>query len=265
MCYEFSFSFCLFLFLLIKQLSCCSTLRLFATSSEDYSVKIWNCDNQLVREMSFDESLCGVCFANSRGDILVGFQSQISLVTIFNYLPLSYLEILSKMHFDNDPFEDHVQFDDLLKFWYDPARVPRMPLEASKRRPLEPPEVKRLKKKRKVGEPAGWLKVLRSSLEDKASPSYNRRSLCVLCCMAGNGHVQFITGIEIVIFFPHTFSKTLACSVFSDAGKILRPVTKRQMQMCIPTTKRLMPSITEENTYRLNQYIHEVSLLFSSS
>lgn len=168
MCYEFSFSFCLFFFLLLKQLSCCSTLRLFATSSEDYSVKIWNCDNQLVREMSFDESLCGVCFANSRGDILVGFQSQISLVTILNYLPLSYLKIVSKMHFDNDPFEDHVQFDDLLKFWYDPARVPRMPLETSKRRPLEPPEVKRPKKKRKVGEPAGRMKVLLSSLEDKA-------------------------------------------------------------------------------------------------
>ena len=118
--------------------------------------------------MSFDESLCGVCFANSRGDILVGFQSQISLVTILNYLPLSYLEIVSKMHFDNDPFEDHVQFDDLLKFWYDPARVPRIPLEASKRRPLEPPEVKRPKKKRKVGEPAGRMKLLLSSLEDKA-------------------------------------------------------------------------------------------------
>ena len=100
--------------------------------------------------MCFDESLCGVCFANSRGDILVGFQSHISLVTILNYLPLPYLEILSKMHFDNDPFEDHVQFNDLLKFWYDPERVPRMPLEASKRRALEAPEIKRPKKRRKV-------------------------------------------------------------------------------------------------------------------
>lgn len=98
--------------------------------------------------MCFDESLCGVCFANSRGDILVGFQSHISLVTILNYLPLPYLEILSTMHFDNDQFEDHVQFDDLLKFWYDPERVLRMPLEASKRRLLEPPEVKMPKKKK---------------------------------------------------------------------------------------------------------------------
>ena len=198
----FSFSFCHFFFLLIKQLSCCSTLRLFATSSEDHSVKIWNCDNQLVREMSFDESLCGVCFANSRGDILVGFQSHISLVTILNYLPLPYLEILSKMHFDNDPFEDQVQFDDLLKFWYDPARVPRMPLEASKRRPLEPSEVKRPKKKRKVVQSAGKAKVLRYSLKDEARNTTD--DLYVSCAALQ----------EMIMFsLSHTFSKTLACSV----------------------------------------------------
>ena len=95
--------------------------------------------------MTFDESLCGVCFVKSH--ILVGFQSHISLVTIQHYSPLPYLEILSKMHFDNDPFENHVQFDDLLKFWYAPERVSRMSLLASKRRPLEPPEVE---KKRSV-------------------------------------------------------------------------------------------------------------------
>ena len=100
--------------------------------------------------MCFDESLCGVCFANSRGDILVGFQYHISLVTILNYLPLTYLKILSKMHFDNDSFEDHVQFDDLLKFWYDPDRIPIMPLKASERITLEPPDVKRFMKRKKV-------------------------------------------------------------------------------------------------------------------
>lgn len=142
-------SFVLFLFFFL-QLSCCSTLGLFATSSEDHCVKIWNSNNQLVREMCFDESLCGVCFANSRGDILVGFQCHISLVTILKYLPLTYLKILSKMHFENDSFEDHVQFNDLLKFWYDPDRVPIMPLKASKRITLEPPDVKRFMKRKKV-------------------------------------------------------------------------------------------------------------------
>ena len=141
--------------LFFQKLSCCSTLGLFATSSEDQSVKIWNTDNQLVREMCFDESLCGVCFANSRGDILVGFQSHISLVTILNYLPLSYLKILSRKSIENDPFEDHVQFNDLLKSWYDPQRVPRMPLKADKRRPLELTEIKKPKKRKKVQ--VGWI------------------------------------------------------------------------------------------------------------
>lgn len=35
--------------------------------------------------------------------------------------------------------------------------------------------------------------------------------------------------------------------------------------MCILTTKRFVPSMTEEKTYRLNKYIHEVFLRFSSS
>lgn len=100
--------------------------------------------------MYFDESLCGVCFANSRGDILVGFQYHISLVTILNYLPLTYLKTLSNMHFENDSFEDQVQFDDLLKFWYDPDRVPIMPFNASERITLEPPDVKRFRKRKKV-------------------------------------------------------------------------------------------------------------------
>lgn len=80
----------------------------------------------------------------------MGFQSHISVVTILNYLPPSYLEILSKMHFNNDPFEEQVQFDDMLKFWYDPERVPRMPLAANKRRSLERPEIKITRKRKKV-------------------------------------------------------------------------------------------------------------------
>lgn len=80
----------------------------------------------------------------------MGFQSHISVVTVINYLPPSYLEILSKMHFDNDPFEEHVQFNDMLKFWYDPDRVPKTPLDASKRRSLERPEIKMTRKKKKV-------------------------------------------------------------------------------------------------------------------
>ncbi|EDO39199.1 predicted protein [Nematostella vectensis] len=75
----------------INGISSCPLLGLFATSSEDMSVRIWDMDNHLIRELNFDDTLCGVCFLNPRGDLLVGFQSHISLVTLTDYLPAPYL------------------------------------------------------------------------------------------------------------------------------------------------------------------------------
>ena len=81
---------------------------------------------------------------------MVGFQLHISLVTLTHYLPLLYLGKVSAMHFDNDPFEGHVQFDDHLKFWYDPKVAPTMPLELAKRRAIEAPERNVSRKAKKV-------------------------------------------------------------------------------------------------------------------
>ncbi|VDI05018.1 Hypothetical predicted protein, partial [Mytilus galloprovincialis] len=55
----------------------CPLLGLFATASEDGYIKIWNRHNQLIREMGFGEPMHGLCFANIRGDILIGFQNHI--------------------------------------------------------------------------------------------------------------------------------------------------------------------------------------------
>jgi len=44
------------------------------------------------------------------------------------------------MHFENELTERHVEFDDHLRFWYDPKEVPTLPLELNQRRPLLPPE-----------------------------------------------------------------------------------------------------------------------------
>nr|XP_006825601.1 PREDICTED: uncharacterized protein LOC100367647 [Saccoglossus kowalevskii] len=63
----------------ITAICCCSRLRLFATTSCDGSIKIWDTDNQLVRELCLDHTVRGVCFANDRGDLLVGFQNHVSL------------------------------------------------------------------------------------------------------------------------------------------------------------------------------------------
>ena len=122
-------------------------MDIFATSSDDWSVKIWNREAKLIKEICFDESLRGVCFANPRGDLLVGFQSHISIVPLTNYLPLNFLEMLSSMQFPDDVFEDTVSFDRISSFSYDPDVTPCWPLDLNLRRRLvaeneEPPRIK---------------------------------------------------------------------------------------------------------------------------
>jgi len=42
--------------------------------------QIWGIDGQLVRELLFEDVIYGVCFANERADLLVGFGDSIQLV-----------------------------------------------------------------------------------------------------------------------------------------------------------------------------------------
>ena len=75
-----------------------------------------------------------MCFANTRGDLLVGFQCHISIVPLANYLPLKILEMLSTMDFPDDVFEHHLPFDRMLAFSYDPLLTPSLPLDLEQRR-----------------------------------------------------------------------------------------------------------------------------------
>lgn len=86
-----------------------------------------------MKEINFDESLRGVCFANSRGDILVGFQSHISIVPLTTYLPMNFLEKLLSMTFPDDVFEEPLPFDRLLTFSYDPKKTPSLPIDLHQR------------------------------------------------------------------------------------------------------------------------------------
>lgn len=105
------------------QLTSCSGIPLYATSSIDGRIKIWNTKCHLVRELVFDNTLSGLCFANARGDILVGFQSNLHCVPLLEYLPNQYLQMVLDEDISDDRTEYCISFDPLLKFWYDPDRV----------------------------------------------------------------------------------------------------------------------------------------------
>ena len=100
----------------IISLSCSEELELFATSSKDGMVKIWNSTGQLVSELEFGESLAAVCFSNSRGDLLVGFQNHICVIKAEDYLTSNYVsndvDVVS-----SEVQERPITFDSELKFW----------------------------------------------------------------------------------------------------------------------------------------------------
>ncbi|KAJ3100249.1 WD repeat-containing protein 87 [Phlyctochytrium planicorne] len=104
----------------ITSITCLEALGLFATSSLDGTVKIWDSnESALVREIQFNEPLSAVTFCNRRGDLLVGMSDQVALVRLQDYLPSHYLGLLIA-HGDSwvdDVVEYPHKFDSGLDFW----------------------------------------------------------------------------------------------------------------------------------------------------
>ncbi|KAI9349467.1 hypothetical protein DFJ73DRAFT_796190, partial [Zopfochytrium polystomum] len=96
------------------------SLGLFASSSLDGTVKIWDAsDATLARELQFNEAIFSVTFCNSRGDLLVGKSEEILLVRLQDYLPIHILrEVYSRPQgWPDDIIESPSQFDSTIDFW----------------------------------------------------------------------------------------------------------------------------------------------------
>jgi hypothetical protein len=104
----------------ITKVICLESLGLFASASEDGTVKLWDgAENALLREIQFNELIRTICFCNPRGDLLVGLADQVALVRVQDYMPLQILnEILSKPDgWSDDLLEACKQFDSAVDFW----------------------------------------------------------------------------------------------------------------------------------------------------
>ncbi|XP_022109571.1 uncharacterized protein LOC110989469 isoform X2 [Acanthaster planci] len=123
---------------MVTALCSCQSLGLFATTSNDGLVKLWDLTNTLVRELCFDASLRSVCFANERGDLLVGFQNHVSYITVSTYLPLYYMEkLLDGMNFKDEEVEEPIRFNPDLQLWFNIANLPTFPTDAVLRRHIQ--------------------------------------------------------------------------------------------------------------------------------
>lgn len=60
---------------------------MFISGSLDCYAKIWNIRRELIREIKFPEPVYCVSFLNENGDILVGHQGKVSMVSREDYVP----------------------------------------------------------------------------------------------------------------------------------------------------------------------------------
>lgn len=69
------------------------------------------------RELSFEDKISSLCFANNRGDLLIGRSEQIILVKMQDYLPPKYLIKALQLEISDDHSESIMDFDPNIEFW----------------------------------------------------------------------------------------------------------------------------------------------------
>ncbi|KAJ3085136.1 hypothetical protein HK102_000286, partial [Quaeritorhiza haematococci] len=90
---------------------------IWASASTDGTVKIWDANAHLLREILFNQPIAAVCFANSRGDLLIALRDQIAVVRIQDYLPPQLLKHALSLDFDDDEVEIPFMFDSTINCW----------------------------------------------------------------------------------------------------------------------------------------------------
>lgn len=101
----------------LKQLTAVPKLKLWVTLSSGGTVKVWDHDCRLIREMLFSERICAVGIANCRGDLLVGLDREIRAIPVQYYLPQRMLSNLLALNVEDDLEEDVMPYSKTVPFW----------------------------------------------------------------------------------------------------------------------------------------------------
>uniref|UniRef100_A0A8C6FSK5 WD repeat domain 97 n=1 Tax=Moschus moschiferus TaxID=68415 RepID=A0A8C6FSK5_MOSMO len=75
----------------ITGLCCCPTLKLYACSSLDHTIRIWTVENKLLRLLHLNGAPQALTFCSNNGDLVLALGSRLCLVDHRLYLPTSYL------------------------------------------------------------------------------------------------------------------------------------------------------------------------------
>ncbi|KAJ3154514.1 hypothetical protein HDU86_004643 [Geranomyces michiganensis] len=91
--------------------------RLFVSCSRDGSIRVWDSNNVLLREIQFTEPLKHICVGSSYGNLLFGFQNRLDLIKYMSYLPPTYAQAAQKLDTKVPKAEAPVPFDDIRTNW----------------------------------------------------------------------------------------------------------------------------------------------------
>ncbi|OAF65056.1 hypothetical protein A3Q56_07233, partial [Intoshia linei] len=99
---------------MITGLSACSKLRIFASAAKDYTVRIWNENNELIRIINLENYPKSISFCNNSGDLLIGYKKNLHKIHYMKYLPQNYIKKLNCMIKDEDINDNNIEFNSIL-------------------------------------------------------------------------------------------------------------------------------------------------------
>ncbi|ORY27611.1 WD40 repeat-like protein [Rhizoclosmatium globosum] len=100
----------------ISSICCIKKLGLFLTSSHDATIKVWDLQNNLVREIQFHDPIESICIANPKGDILIDIENRIDIINYALYLPPKYVKLADNLDDTTSAIEDPISFDEDFNF-----------------------------------------------------------------------------------------------------------------------------------------------------
>ncbi|KAI9102055.1 hypothetical protein DFS34DRAFT_647837 [Phlyctochytrium arcticum] len=92
-------------------------LGLFVTASKDATIRVWDTQNALVREIQFQENIHSLAVANAKGDLVIGIQNRVDIIRHYSYLPPGYMQAVQKLELAPIIAEPPIPFDDARTNW----------------------------------------------------------------------------------------------------------------------------------------------------
>ncbi|XP_063168705.1 WD repeat-containing protein 87 [Candoia aspera] len=119
----------------------CHTLSILVTGGSDGSVRIWDILGKMLVEFDTTLKFSRVCFANQRGDLMVGCNMNVYFISCVTYLPRKHLTVLLTCSVRDDVVEYPLPFLPRFLLTFDVVFVPKyrqVGKQAKKYERLEP-------------------------------------------------------------------------------------------------------------------------------